>query len=433
MSIRLCLILLILVADISDTLLLPFYPQFFDKVFGLNSPQHVGAYIAACCFVVMFSFPLWAKVAKYINELHLWLYTQMISAVLAIGCFYTESITAFWVLSLLMLFFKASYLLVYPYIIKQEEKDKHLAMVGLFAVILHFGSIAGAFFGGIILTSDNPQTAFLVMASTDVIQTVICLYLIRLGAVSWRPNIEKMVEVSTKESTCLSTETSTGINTENGGEVTAITAHNEADVSKPTFLPSYIIKLGVITLLVYMSAFLIRPFFAVYWQSVSLSDNEILSSLIYSITAWAALVGLWYNHRQQKKSAQTSHKKIIILSLFLCIIGLFLQGVEHTGSIIIGRCLFGWGMFQTTVHLQTLLFSLSQPAHYNRDYSNIHFFQNIGLLLSAFAVGTLVEYTSIHTSFTFAVVGFALTVSLFYLLFIFNTRQSKKWIGVNNV
>lgn len=413
MSIRLCLILLILVADISDTLLLPFYPQFFSKVFAINSPQHVGAYIAACCFVVMFSFPLWAKVAKYINELHLWLYTQMISAVLAIGCFYTTSITEFWLLSLLMLFFKASYLLVYPYIIKQEAKDKHLAMVGLFAVILHFGSIAGAFLGGIILTSDNPQSAYLVMAATDVIQTVICLYLISLGAVAWRPyeggSNAKVIKA------------------------TVVTSNNGITLSKEKFLPSYIIKLGLITLLVYMSAFLIRPFFASYWQSVSQSSNEILSSVIYSITAWVALLGLWYNYRQQKKSASSCHKKTIMLSLCLCIIGLFLQGIENIPSIILGRCLFGWGMFQTTVHLQTLLFSLSQPAQYNRDYSNIHFFQNIGLLLSAFAVGTLVEYTSIHNTFTFAVVGFALTVIIFYLLFILNTRQSKKCIGVNNV
>ena len=417
MSIRLCLILLILVADISDTLLLPFYPQFFSKVFDVNSPQHVGAYIAACCFVVMFSFPIWAKVAKYINELHLWLYTQMISAVLAIACFYTDSINGFWFLSLLMLFFKASYLLVYPYIIKQEQKDKHLAMVGLFAVILHFGSIAGAFFGGIILTSDNPQNAYLVMASTDVIQTVICLYLIRLSAVSWRPkkvqNADENVEGITNK---ISKE-----------------AISDTVVIKDKFLPSYIVKLGLITLLVYMSAFLIRPFFAVYWQSVSLFDNEILSSVIYSITAWVALLGLWYNHKQQKKSTPTNHKKTIMISLCLCIIGLLLQGIENIASIIIGRCLFGWGMFQTTVHLQTLLFSLSQPEHYNRDYSNIHFFQNIGLLLSAFAVGTIVEYTSIHNSFTFAVIGFSLTVILFYLLFIFNTQQSKKWIGVNNV
>jgi len=413
MSIRLCLILLILVADISDTLLLPFYPQFFSKVFVINSPQHVGAYIAACCFVVMFSFPLWAKVAKYINELHLWLYTQTISATLAIACFYTTSITTFWLLSLLMLFFKASYLLVYPYIIKQEQKDKHLAMVGLFAVILHFGSIAGAFLGGIILTSDNPQNAYLVMASTDVIQTLICCYLIRLGAVAWRPSEELSTEKPIKEN--------------------VVTSNNDARLSKEKFLPSYIIKLGLITLLVYMSAFLIRPFFAIYWQSVSLSNNEILSSVIYSITAWAALLGLWYNHRRQKKSAPSSYKKTIMLSLCLCIIGLFLQGIDNMASIVIGRCLFGWGMFQTTVHLQTLLFSLSQPAQYNRDYSNIHFFQNIGLLLSAFTVGTLVEYTSIHNSFTFAVIGFALTVILFYLLFIFNTQQSKKCIGVNNV
>jgi len=413
MSIRLCLILLILVADISDTLLLPFYPQFFSRVFEINSGQHVGVYIAACCFVVMFSFPIWAKVAKYINELHLWLYTQVFSAALAVACFYTASIYQFWFLSLLMLFFKASYLLVYPYIIRQEEKDKHLAMVGLFAVILHFGSIAGAYFGGIILTSDNPQSAYLVMASTDVIQTLLCIYLIRLSRVPWRQSV-----IANEQGT------------EHELEKSLV---NEGKAAKEKLLPAYIIKLGLITLIVYMSAFLIRPFFALYWQSVSLSGSEILSSVIYSITAWVALLGLWYNHRLHKKAVQFCHKKTIVQSLCLCILGLFLQGIDNVATIIVGRCIFGWGMFQTTVHLQTLLFTLSRPALYSTDYSKIHFFQNVGLLLSSFTVGAIVEYTSIHNSFTFAVIGFAIAVLLFYLLFIFNSHQSKKLIGVNNV
>ena len=91
------------------------------------------------------------------------------------------------------------------------------------------------------------------MASTDVIQTVICLYLIRLSAVSWRPNEMKNALH----------------NVESFSNKISKEAINTTAVIKDKFLPGYIVKLGLITLLVYMSAFLIGPFFAVYWQSVS--------------------------------------------------------------------------------------------------------------------------------------------------------------------
>lgn len=64
MNLRSCLIALTLISAVCDTMLLPFYPQFFELEFNTSSPQHVGLYIAACCVTVMICFPLWARLAR---------------------------------------------------------------------------------------------------------------------------------------------------------------------------------------------------------------------------------------------------------------------------------------------------------------------------------------------------------------------------------
>ncbi|MCW9017180.1 MAG: hypothetical protein OQJ89_09460, partial [Kangiellaceae bacterium] len=108
-NIKQSLILLTVISVICDSMILPFYPQFFSQAFGVSDPIHTGYYIASCCITVMLAFPIWARVAKKIHELHLWVYTQVASAILGIFCFYVEDLLSFWILSQFMLVFKASY------------------------------------------------------------------------------------------------------------------------------------------------------------------------------------------------------------------------------------------------------------------------------------------------------------------------------------
>lgn len=141
MTLKHGLILLTLVSVVADTMLLPFYPQFFAREFGNTSPEHVGFYIAACCFTVMVALPLWAKLARRINEFHIWVVTQIAAGSLGIAAYFTESLLHFWVITQTMLVFKASYLLIYPMVMRLEEKDRHLGVAGMFSVLMHFGAI----------------------------------------------------------------------------------------------------------------------------------------------------------------------------------------------------------------------------------------------------------------------------------------------------
>src|SRR6185295_5621505 len=76
-SLRLFLVLMTAIAVVSDSLLHPFYPQFFASVFGIRDPEYVGNYIAASHLTVLLTLPLWARIAKRVPVLHLLIGTQV--------------------------------------------------------------------------------------------------------------------------------------------------------------------------------------------------------------------------------------------------------------------------------------------------------------------------------------------------------------------
>jgi DHA1 family multidrug resistance protein-like MFS transporter len=432
MPLKTCLILLTIVSVIADTMLLPFYPQFFQQAFNQSSPEHVGYYIAACCFTVMCAFPLWAKVAKHINELHLWIYTQIIAGALGIACYFSTSLVEFWLLSQTMLIFKASYLLIYPFVMRLEDKDKHLGMVGLFSVLMHFGGITGALLGGVVLQYFDPRDIYLIMAASDGLQVLVCLYLITRFKIAFKPKDDFHDENNTEK-----TAEDEGYELENADfESSNFEASNVKEVKR------FIFKLGLVTALFYFSAFLIRPFFTLYWQSITrieILGSDLITGLVYSLPGWVAVIGLWLNSRFERNrlknnkyktsdsqiknhsdgstDSQLSSFKFLINAILLGTLGLLIQGSEHVWMVILGRCIFGWAMFQATVRLEVLLFEISSPSRYATDFSKMHFMQNLGVIAASFCVGSIVAYGSYRWTFYLASIGFIITLALFYFSF----------------
>lgn len=383
MTLKQGLILLTLVSVVADTMLLPFYPQFFAKEFGNTSPEHVGFYIAACCFTVMVALPLWAKVARRVNEFPLWVMTQLAAGTLAIAAYFTASLVSFWVITQVMLVFKASYLLIYPFVMRLEEKDRHLGMAGLFSVLIHFGAIGGALLGGWLLEFAEPRSVYLIMAGTDVLQAMVCASIIHRHRIPFRQSEHAAVEADVIQAV------------------------------EPRGNP-LILHLGLVSLLFYLSAFLMRPFFSPYWVAVSGNDSELLAGVVYAIPAWVALAGLRLNRRAGR---ERSSYAAVFQSLIVAMVGAAMQGIPHPVTIVLGRILYGWALFQGTVRLEVLVFELSSRHHYAMDFSRIHIFQNVGVLLASFAVGALVSTLGLQMPFMAALAGFAVTLLVFIVLF----------------
>ncbi|WP_144391846.1 MFS transporter [Pleionea sediminis] len=392
MSLKASLILLTIVSVICDSMVLPFYPQFFSQAFGINNPEHTGYYIAACCVTVMVAFPFWAQIAKRYNEVHIWIYTQIASCILGIACYYASSITEFWILSQLMLVFKASYLLIYPYVMRLEDGGKHLNIAGLFSVLMHFGAIGGALLGGITLEWMRPQDLYLIMALGDAIQVVVCLYLVR------RFQIMKYTDnISSKKSVGLK-----------------LRLKNIALGIKIPQLKPFVWQLGLLSLFFYFAAFSIRPFLSLYWESISQFDSKVISGVVYAIPGWIALIGLWLNH--QMKERLSPYQKIV-LALLWTLVGSLVQSSSHDQTFILGRVIYAWGLFQVTVNLEVLLFQLSKPDDYASDYSQVHVFQNLGVIVASFGTGYLVSNVSLIGPFYLSACLLATTLILFFLFY----------------
>ncbi|HXF06921.1 MAG TPA: MFS transporter [Candidatus Acidoferrales bacterium] len=383
MSLKQALIFQTLVSVVADTMLLPFYPQFFAEEFGNTSPEHVGLYIAACCFTVMVALPLWAKVARRVNEFPLWVMTQLAAGTLAIAAWHVDSLVGFWGITQAMLAFKASYLLIYPFVMRLEEKERHPGVAGLFSVLIHFGAIGGALLGGWLLEFADPRSIYLFMAGTDVLQAAVCVFIIRRHKVAFRQSA-----------------------------VPALDADRVPEAESRG--NPLIVQLGIVSLLFYLSAFLMRPFFSPYWTMVSGNDSELLAGAVYAIPAWVALAGLWLNRRGGKeRSSYAAVLKALIFAMF----GAAVQGIGHPVAVVLGRILYGWALFQGTVRLEVLVFEHSSRRHYAMDFSRIHIYQNVGVLLASFAVGSLVSAFDLKMPFMAALAGFAVTLLVFLMMF----------------
>ncbi|WP_233557583.1 MULTISPECIES: MFS transporter [unclassified Aquimarina] len=375
------LIIMTLVAVVSDYLLHPFYPQFFEARFGVTNPELVGYYFAAICFMVMISFPFWAYVSKKITELNILIYTQFVAGILALCCYTTTSYVNFWIISLMMILFKGSYLLVYPYILKIITKKEHPKTIGLLSVVVHLGGILGAVIGGATVDLIDASYIFVIMAIGDFIQMGMSAYLLRSNKYNTAKTLEP--EGSIKQ--------------------------NSKMIPR-----GFILKIGLITMILYFSDFLIRPFFATYWESISVYNTTLVSGTVYAIPGFVALIALWINTKRKETNNVWQQMVPILL---IGITGLFLQGLSTEITVIIGRIIYGWAIFQGVVKFDVLLFKFSTPDSYAMDYSKVHFFQNLGVLLSSFSVGLLVDNYGLRIPFLVALGGFSITLLLYYLIF----------------
>lgn len=378
---RFFLVSMIAVSVVSDSMMMPFYPQFFHAAFSVSDPRQVGFYLAAVCLVVMLAFPVWAAVGKRMPVLRLLIYTQFAAGILSLLCYWTDSLREFWRVSLLMMAFKASYLLIYPYILSLEDPRKHTGTIGLLSVIVHLGAILGASAGGFVLQVLEPRQTFFLMAIGDFMQMAVCCFLMGKSAAP-----------------------------EGYGARRAERDHSPRGSGK-----GLVSKLCLIMLLYYFGAYLIRPFFSRYWESVSVWNGEIVSGLVFAIPGIMAVLALCLG-RFLRGNTESPHEGIAT-AMMLGVAGLLLQAWPHEALVLLGRCVFGWSLFKATVRLDALLFALSTPEAYAADFSKVYFFQSLGVLVASFTAGSIVASQGLQIPFIAGAMGLALTAFLYVLLF----------------
>lgn len=379
MSPKATLALMTVVAVVSDALLHPFYPQYFAEVFGVTDPHHVGLYISACSLVVMLSFPLWALLARRVSTLSLLVGTQVVTGLLNLVCWKTTTLTGFWLASLVAMVFKASYLLIYPYVMSLEEKDQHIGTISLLAFVVHFGDVIAGLLSGLVFQLIAPRFLFVVMALGDLAQIVLCLALL--------------------------------------GPALAARTLRAPTMAAPTAerLPGrFVLRLGAVMLVLYFSAYLTEPFFSTYWEGVAALDNKIISGAVFALPALAALLALFVNARTRADAGAFAG---IAPAVVVGLCGLWLQVSGFRGAILAGRFLYGWALFQSMVRLDLLMFRKVSAETYAVEFSKLHLFQSLGVLMASLTASSLVASFGVRSPFFVAGLGFVAVVGLFLGLF----------------
>ena len=357
-------------ACFSDAVLIAFYPQFFAQRYGVLSEFHTGTYVACISLAVMVAFPLWARVARSIETLHLLVWTQAAAGVLCLMSTQATELWQYWALSMAMFVCKSSYLLMYPYLLRLQSTEQHAGTVGVLSVVVHLVGIAGAAVGGGLLQSWGATGCLVFMAAGDFLQMAVCAWLL----VSRRA--VRVVEVRQP--------------------------HRKASPA--------IWRLAGLMLVFDFSAYLVGPFFTGYWQGLTGSADQVGAGLAYAVPAAMALLGLGMNHRARRNGRQPLDA--LLPNRLLGAAGLLLQAAPSVPLLLLGRCLFGWALFQGIVKLETSVFKLSTPDAYATDYALANFFQNLGVLLASLAAGWLIEAMGAPLIFVVAALGWLITVAL---------------------
>lgn len=129
--------------------------------------------------------------------------------------------------------------------------------------------------------------------------------------------------------------------------------------------------------------------------------------MIFAIPGLAAVVALIVKYHLNEKA--TRRNESLSWNLLLSLVGLYLQSIPSDISIVIGRCMYGWGLFQVAVKLEVSLFSISRKEDYAHHFSITNFFQNLGVLISSWCAGYIVSLISHQAVFLIAAAGIALT------------------------
>ena len=382
-KIRFSLLLMTTMAVIGDALLMPFYPQFFAQRFGVTDPKSSGIYLAAICFTVMWAFPVWAHLAKKVPTLLIMFVTQALAGLFALSCYWAQSWFLFWCLSLTMFTFKAGYLLIYPLLMQLEPEKNHARIIGIISIIIHFGAILGALVGGTVLQITEVSKIYWIMAGSDFIAMFFCLYLWRryglnLQACHAEPEIQSSV-----------------------------------DEKRPAARSWRPYQLGLVMLFFYFGANVTCPFFVSFWQSISKHQSTLWSGVIYSIPGIMALCVLWLT---RKKNIAIPTMFTLSSVLLISFAGYALQNIATEASVIIGRIIFGIGIYYASIYLELLIFHGGDKDAYATDVSRVYFFQSLGVVFSSYCAGVLVGHTNVQMTFYVGSVFLILTAVTFWLM-----------------
>ncbi|MDJ0724027.1 MAG: MFS transporter [Prochloraceae cyanobacterium] len=372
--VEIALFLCVFLALFTEVLLSPFYPQFFSKVFGVKDLSYTGYYIFVCRLTIVLCAPIWGFLSQRFEVKHLLYIGQAGTAIFTAMMATARNEQQFLIITILLLSFKSSYLLVYPLIIQLAATERRSTITGIYQAVFHGAIVSATIVGAWMVNLDAPLFLFYWIAIADILQLCLCIY--TLGGIS-----------SKKSEKNLETKTQVG---DSWG---------------------FILAIGLVILTFQLANNLVRPYFTAYvTQSDPFGVSLLTSSVLFVIPNLMAIAAMPFI---RKVGIPKHLPTLYTVGICLLIIGLYFQGFSpYLSILILSRIVYGFFLAVSQAALELQLFGNSSQKQLHFNYSLATSFANVGHLGAPLFASSLVSKYSLASPLIAAA-----TVCIFNLAF----------------
>jgi len=343
-------------------LLSPYYPQFFHQVFGVEDYSYTGLYLFVCRLTVVLCSPLWGWLTRKVEARRLLLVGQAGTALSTALLAQADTATEFLILTVCLLVFKSSYMLIYPIIMELSDNGAQAGSAAKFHAVHHTAVLIAALVGAHMLQMEQPLTLFYGAAAADVMQLIVCVVVLW----GWKSASKREERREPK-----------GLK----GLLSNL-LHDRT-----------IVTLGLLFLTLTIANQVVRPFFTPYAEKDFGLSIE-WAGLLFLLPHVCALLLLPF----LRSLAKPGRLPIAYLvGVGAMVIGLITQGMaEGIGGLIAGRILYGMFLAITMAVLDVILFQQKKGASAAIAFSVMVSFQTAGELLSPLISSFLAIQVGLH-------------------------------------
>jgi DHA1 family multidrug resistance protein-like MFS transporter len=360
---RVALFACVFLAVFTEVLLSPYYPQFFHKVFGVEDLDYTAYYIFVCRLTVIVCAPLWGWLARFFGAKRLIMIGQGTAAVCTALVTTVDDVRLFLLLSIVLLAFKSSYLLLYPLIVQLSGEGNSAATTGNYQAVFHGAVILSTLVGGWAISLAEPLQVFWVLAAADLLQ--LGLFFTVLNKIKMKPNTKRVCA---------------------------------AQLNGNVF--GWMLLLGVMMFTFHFIVNMVRPYFTVY-TAEAFHTSGLAGGVLFMIPSMMAMIAMPFIKRW---CVSDRLGKIYVIGMCTVTVSLIMQGISGMmAAIVFGRMLYGFFIAICQAALEVRLFEGSGGNNVHFNYSVASTFQNAGLLIAPFAASWMVTQNGLAAPFIAAV------------------------------
>ncbi|MED4601813.1 MFS transporter [Paenibacillus validus] len=378
----------------TEVLLSPYYPQFFRQVFGVEDYSYTGFYLFVCRLTVVLCSPVWGWLARKAGAKRLLFAGQAGTALTTALLASADSATEFLILTVCLLLFKSSYMLIYPILMELIDRGGQAGSAAKFHTVHHTAVLLAALTGAHMLQMERPLTLFYGAAAADVVQLLVCIGVLW----GWRGGSRQAGEPESA-----------------GSKLSLIGLLRDR----------YIVTLGLLFFTLTVANQVVRPFFTPYVEEAFRLSTGI-AGVLFLLPHACALTLLPFLRSICKPGRLHVAYTLGVATMAA---GLMIQALsEGITGLIIGRMLYGMFLAITMAVLDVILFERERGTGAAMTFSVMVSFQTAGELLSPL----LASFLSIQAGLNTPLLAAALLCLVNTLLFRWSAihrspKEAAKW------